>query len=152
MGQESTLASRSSYKKEKTYWPYTKPRHQAFALILGTFWSTSNVTSSTNASWSLSVSSRSNSGQQQKTRQHEPSGLWLRIIKLPTSEIKAGSLPDHLVGDPRGKQHEQDRECSDACPRSKACLRATTETRSGSCSHDNAHHKYPCQYSTHVMY
>src|SRR5260370_17405261 len=86
MGQESTLASRSSYKKEKTYWPYTKPRHQAFALILGTFWSTSNVTSSTNASWSLSVSSRSNSGQQQKTRQHEPSGLWLRIIKLPSLE------------------------------------------------------------------
>jgi hypothetical protein len=67
------------------------------------------------------------------------------VFGARASEIKAGSLPDHLVSDPRGKQHEGDRERSDACPRSKACLRATTETGSDAFTHDKPRHNQPGQ-------
>jgi hypothetical protein len=50
-------------------------------------------------------------------------------------------------------QHEGDRERSDACPRSKACLRATTETGSDAFTHDKPRHNQPGNraYQYHVM-
>jgi hypothetical protein len=53
-------------------------------------------------------------------------GAARRVRLLPTSEIEAGLLPDHLVSDPRGKQYDRDRERSDARPHSMTSQGVTT--------------------------